>query len=179
MPELIAKPALEKKPLTIGQCSLAAVELGPITSIAVFPGQIKMAQKALKPLGLTFPAPNSLSQKDGAMLVWTGREQAFLIGAEASELGAAAALTDQSGGWSALRVTEKAAAEVLMRHVPLDLRLAAFPVGRAVRAPLGHMSAILIRDSAAGFLVLTFRSMARTAWHEIEVAMHSVAARAA
>lgn len=66
-----------------------------------------------------------------------------------------------------------------MRLVPLDLRPAAFPVGRAVRAPLGHMSAILIREPSDSILVLTFRSMARTAWHEIEVAMHSVAARAA
>lgn len=179
MPELIAKPALERKPLGLGSCRMEAVELGPITSLALFPGQEKAANKALKALGLTFPAPNGLSQKAGAMLVWTGREQAFLIGAEAPDMGAAAALTDQSGGWSALRVSGATAADVLMRHVPVDLRLAAFPVARALRAPLGHMSAILIREGEDSFLVLTFRSMARTAWHEIEVAMQSVAARAA
>ena len=179
MPELIAKPALERKPLTVGACHLAVVKLGPITSIALYPGQEKPANKSLKPLGLAFPAPNTLSQRDGAMLVWTGRDQAFLIGVEAPDLGTTAAVTDQSGGWSALRVSGAAAAEVLMRHVPLDLRAAAFPVGRAVRAPLGHMSAILIREPSDSFLVLTFRSMARTAWHEIEVALHSVAARAA
>lgn len=179
MPELIAKPALEKKPLIVGHCQLQAVDLGPITSIALYPGQEKAANKALKPLGLAFPAPNTLSQSDRALLVWTGREQAFLIGTDAPDLGKAAALADQSGGWSALRVSGAAAAEVLMRLVPLDLRPAAFPVGRAVRAPLGHMSAILIREPSDSILVLTFRSMARTAWHEIEVAMHSVAARAA
>lgn len=176
MPELIAKPALDARPLTVDSCLLHAADLGPITSIALFPGQGKAADKALKPLGLSFPAPNSLIKKGAAMLVWTSREQAFLIGADAPDLSGIAATTDQSGGWSALRLSGEKAAEVLMRHVPLDLRSAAFPVGRAVRAPLGHMSAVLIREDA-GFLILTFRSMARTAWHEIEVAMHSVTAR--
>lgn len=177
MPELIAKPALEKAPLTLGTCRLEAVDLGPITSVALFPGQEKAMAKALKPLGLSFPGPNSLSAKAGVQLVWTGREQAFLIGAAAPDFGAAAAVTDQSGGWAALRLSGDKAAEVLMRHVPLDLRAAAFPPGRAVRAPLGHMSSVVIREEA-GFLILIFRSMARTAWHEIEVAMRTLAARA-
>ena len=103
--------------------------------------------------------------------------QAFLIGATAPEFGSTAATTDQTGGWAALRVSGDAAAEVLMRHIPLDLRVHAFAPGRAVRAPLGHMSAVVIRDEA-GFLILIFRSMVRTAWHEIETAMRSVAARA-
>ena len=177
MPELIAKPAVDHAALTHGSCTLTPVDLGLITSIALFPGQEKAANKALKPLGLTFPAPNTLAHKDGAVLVWTGREQAFLIGVDAPDFGASAAVTDQSGGWSALRLTGAKAHDVLMRHVPLDLRLHAFPVGRAVRAPLGHMSAILLRESEESFLVLTFRSMARTAWHEVETALRTVAAR--
>lgn len=177
MPELIAKSALEVKPATHGTCRLEAVELGQITSVAVFPGKLALVNKVLKPLGLAFPAPNSFVAKSGAMLVWTGREQAFLIGVDAPDFAEAAAVTDQSGGWSALRLSGAKTAEVLMRHVPVDMRLAAFPLGRAVRAPLGHMSAVLIRESADACLILTFRSMARTAWHEIEVAMRSVAAR--
>jgi heterotetrameric sarcosine oxidase gamma subunit len=68
---------------------------------------------------------------------------------------------------------------VLARLVPLDLRPAAFAVGMALRAPLNHLSAVLIRESADSILILIFRSMARTAWHEVETAMRSVAARAA
>jgi len=177
VPELIAKPAVDHTALTFGSCTLTPVDLGPITSVALFPGQEKAAAKALKPLGLTFPAPNTLSHKDGSMLVWTGREQAFLTGVEAPDFGASAAVTDQSGGWSALRLTGAKAHDVLMRHVPLDLRLHAFPVDRAVRAPSGHMSAVLLRESDESFLVLTFRSMARTAWHEVETALRTVAAR--
>lgn len=177
MPELIAKPALDHAPLIHGACRMDPAELGPITSVALYPGQEKAVAKVLKPLGLSFPAPNSLSANGPVQLVWTGRDQAFLIGGEAPEFGTAAATTDQSGGWAALRVSGDAAAEVLMRQIPLDLRAQAFPVGRAVRAPLGHMSAVVIRDEA-GFLILIFRSMVRTAWHEIETAMRSVAARA-
>lgn len=177
MPELIAKPALDHAPLTHGACRMEPVELGLITSIALYPGQGDAVAKVLAPLGLAFPAPNSLSQQGDARLVWTGRDQAFLIGATAPDFGGTAATTDQTGGWAALRVSGDAAAEVLMRHIPLDLRSHAFAPGRAVRAPLGHMSAVIIRDEA-GFLILIFRSMVRTAWHEIETAMRSVAARA-
>ena len=176
MPELIAKPGLDHAPITHGACRMELSELGPITSVALFPGGEKAVAKILKPLGLSFPVPNGLAANEGALLVWTGRDQAFLIGVPAPDFGAAAAVTDQSGGWAALRVTGDKAADVLMRHIPLDLRAAAFPPGRSVRAPLGHMSAVVIRDDK-GFLILIFRSMVRTAWHEIETAMRTVAAR--
>ena len=84
MPELIAKTALEgRAPLTLATTTLAEADPGPVTSVALFPGQGKAAAKALKPLGLTFPAPNRLVEKDELRLVWTGREQAFLIAARA------------------------------------------------------------------------------------------------
>ena len=52
MPELIAKPALDHAPLIHGACRMDPAELGPITSIALYPGQEKAAAKALKPMGL-------------------------------------------------------------------------------------------------------------------------------
>jgi heterotetrameric sarcosine oxidase gamma subunit len=180
VPELIAKTALAgQAPVLRGGTRLEETDLGPITAIALFPGQEKAANKALKPLGFSFPAPNSFAVKDRAMLVWTGRAQAFLIGAEAPDLAGVAAVTDQSGGWAALTLTGPAAAEALMRYVPLDLRLQSFPVGRAVRAPVYHMQAVLMRVSADSLTVLVFRSMARTAWHEIDEALKTLAARAA
>jgi sarcosine oxidase subunit gamma len=75
-----------------------------------------------------------------------------------------------------LRVTGTQATDALMRLVPLDLR--AFKPGQSARAPLGHMQMVLMREKQ-GFLLLVFRSMARTAWHEVETAMKSLAARAA
>lgn len=172
MPELIAKTALDGRSVTRGALRLAEVDLGPVTSVALFAGAA-----AAEVAGMRFPAPNTVEQRaDGARLVWTGRDQAFLLGAEAPEV-PGAALTDQSGGWCCLALSGPQAAEVLMRLIALDLRPGQFPVGRAVRCGLNHMNAVVIRTGEDDFEVLVFRSMARTAWHEIEAAMNAVIAR--
>ncbi len=179
MPELIAKSALEGQgALTLSGVTLAEASVGPVTSIAIYPGGAKAVAKALKPMGLTFPEPNFWAAKGAARIVWTGRDQAFLLGVAAPEV-EGAALTDQSGGWAVLTVSGPGAVEALMRLVPVDLRLAAFPVGRAVRAPLNHMNMVLIRTADHAFDLMVFRSMARTAWHEIAAAMQAMEARAA
>lgn len=178
MPELIAKSALEgRAPLVIAQTTLAEVDPGAVTSIQPFPGQEEAVAKALAPLGFAFPAPNSFATNGAAMLAWTGRDQAFLIGADCPPM--PAARTDQTGGWASLSLSGPMAVDALARYVPIDLRLAAFPVGSAVRTPLYHMSMVLMRLSDHEFRIMVFRSMARTAWHEIEVALKTLAARAA
>lgn len=180
MPELISKSALSgRKPLTRADTTLEAIDPGAITSVALFPGQAEAAARALAPLGLTFPAPNRMTAAGAARLIWTGRDQAFLTGAAAPDLTGIAATTDQSGGWTTLSLTGPAAPDALMRLVPLDLRLTGFAVGHAARAPLGHMQAVLFRPAEDSIGVMVFRSMARSAWHEIEVALRSLAARAA
>ena len=176
MPELIAKTALDGRSLTLGSATLAELPLAPITSIAVFPSGAKAVAKGLKTLGLAMPAPNSVLEKDGVRIVWTGRDQAFLIGVVPPAM-EGAALTDQSDGWSVLSLTGAAAVDVLARLLPIDLRLAAFPVGQVLRTQLNHMNAIVLRLDDAAFQIMVFRSMARTAWHEMEDAMHMVAAR--
>ena len=177
MPELIAKSALEGRSLTVGTVTLAEVDVGPVTSIAVFPGGAKAVAKGLKPLGLAMPEPNSFAEKKGARIVWTGREQAFIMGVDCPAL-EGAAMTDQSDGSTMLSVAGAGVADVLARWVPIDLRLAAFPVGRAVRTQLNHMNVVILRTGDHAFEIMVFRSMARTAWHEIETAMHMVQARA-
>lgn len=178
MPELIAKTALDgRAPLVIAGTTLSEVDPGPVTAIQPFPGQAKAVAKALKPLGLLFPAPNSFAVKGDAMIAWTGREQAFLIGADCPAM--PAALTDQSGGWASLALVGPLAVDALARYVPMDMRLAAFPVGTSVRTQLYHMPLVLMRLSDQEFRLMVFRSMARTAWHEIEVALRTLAARAA
>jgi heterotetrameric sarcosine oxidase gamma subunit len=166
--ELIAKSALSGRSLTLGGTTLAEVDLGPITSVACFPGKLAAVRAALG----GFPAPGS----HGDGLCWTGPEQAFLIGRPAPDLAGLAATTDQTGGWTALRLSGPLAADALMRLVPLDLRR--FGAGQAARAPLGHMQMVLM-GQGDGFVLLVFRSMARTAWHEIEAALKMLAARQA
>lgn len=180
MPDLIAKSALAGlAPITRGNTTLAEAPFARITSIAPFPGRMAAVNAALSGLGLTFPAPNAQVAQGGNRLLWTGRETAFLIGdAAPAALADLAALTDQSDGWAILTLTGPLAVEALMRPVPLDLRLAAFPVGRSTRSALNHMQAILIRTAPESFEVMVFRSMARTAWAELTEALEVLEARA-
>lgn len=176
MPELIAKSALDGRSLTLAGVTLTEAAVGPITSIAILPGAAKSVVRGLKPLGLTFPKPLHFVEKAGARIVWTGRDQAFLIGVAPPALDGAA-VTDQSDGWTVLAVSGTAAVEVLARLVPMDLRLAAFPVGRVLRTQVNHMNAVILRTGACAVEIMVFRSMARTAWHEVRTAMEMVAAR--
>jgi heterotetrameric sarcosine oxidase gamma subunit len=177
VPELIAKPPLDAAALTIGPTTLAALPLPRMTSVAPFQGQDKALAKALKTMGLTFPAPNRTTTKGDATLIWTGRNQAFLLNADPTPLADNAALTDQTDGWAALTLQGPQATDVLARLIPLDLRDVAFPVGHCARTALNHMNLILWRTEPYAFTLMVFRSMARTAWHEVEAAMQTVAAR--
>jgi sarcosine oxidase subunit gamma len=176
VPDLIAKPALGTVPLTLGQTVLAEAPMGEMHSIQPYPGQEKAVSKALKEIGLAFPKPNSWLEKAGLRIVWTGREQAFLLGGT-PPTGLHAAVTDQSDGWVTLTLEGPGARDVLARLVPLDLRHV--KRGDAARSSLGHMPLILIAEAADRFCLMTFRSMARTAWHEIHDAMTKVEARRA
>jgi heterotetrameric sarcosine oxidase gamma subunit len=177
VPELIAKSALEGRSLGLGGVTLAEIEVGPIVSLAVYPGGTKAVAKGLKTLGLAMPEPGTFVEKKGARIVWTGREQAFLVGVEVPAL-EGASVTDQTDGWSVLSLSGQAAVDVLARLVPMDLRLGSFPVGRVVRTQLNHMNVVILRVGDYAFEIMGFRSMARTAWHELETTMHMVAARA-
>jgi sarcosine oxidase subunit gamma len=178
VPELIAKSALDGRRIVLGTVTLAEVDPGPITGIAVFPGGAKGVAKGLKALGLAMPSPLTFIEKKGARIVWTGRDQAFLVGVTTSELDGAA-LTDQTDGWTTLAVSGAGVVDVLARLVPVDLRLAACPVGSALRTQVNHMNAVVLRTGDHAFQIMVFRSMARTAWHELETTMSMVAARTA
>lgn len=179
MAELIAKGPFDgQAPVSGGGAELAPLPMTEIWSVALFPGQGPAAAAALAALGLAFPAPGSwVAGKDGARLVWTGRDQAFLIGAAPPQgLAAAAALTEQSDGWAGVGLSGPGAAAALARLVPVDLRDAVLPPGRALRAPLNHMPAVILRLDE-GFALYTFRSMARTAWHELAEVLERLEAR--
>ncbi|WP_135449939.1 sarcosine oxidase subunit gamma [Tabrizicola caldifontis] len=178
MPELIAKSALDGRRLTLGGLTLVELDPGPITSVALYPGGAKLAAKGLKTLGLTFPPPNTFTEKKGARIVWTGREQAFLMGVAPPAI-EGAALTDQSDGWAVLGISGAAAVDVLARLVPVDLRSSAFPAGRVARTQVNHMNAVILRTGDHELEIMVFRSMARTAWHELEGTISMVAARQA
>lgn len=180
MVSLIARsPLSARRPLLVGGCQLSQMALGPVTSLGPYAGEAAALSKGLKSAhGAGFPEPNRWLACTEGRLVWSGREQAFLIGAAPGPgLAKHAALTDQSDGWAGLRLRGAGGEAVLARLVPLDLRLAAFAVGQAARSQLQHVMVLILRTDAAEFEMLVMRSFAQTAWHEVEEAMKSVAAR--
>ena len=180
MVSFIAKsPLSDHEPVAHGGCTLAEVVLDHVTSVAPFNGQEKATITALKAAhGVAFPAPNRFVEKAGVRVVWSGRGQAFVIGASFEAPAGVAACADQSDAWACLRIEGADAEAVMARLVPVDIRASAMPKGRAARAPLGHMMSVVMRTGAQVFDVMVFRSMAQTAWHEVEQAMRGVAARA-
>jgi heterotetrameric sarcosine oxidase gamma subunit len=159
---------------------LEASAVGPIASVAAYPGRIPQADAALRDIGLGFPKPGRVIGQGAARAVWAGRATAFLMGvAPPAELAENAAVTDQSDGWAGLRLTGSAAEAVLARLVPLDLRPAAFARGSSARTLLNHMPCLILREAETAFELFVFRSMAGTAVHELAEAMRGVAARTA
>ena len=177
MPELIAKMALDHAPVTKAGVTLAVLDAGPITSVAMLPGGAKALAKGLKTLGLGFPEPNRWAAKGAARIVWTGRDQAFLMGVPAPVLDGAA-VTDQTDGWAGLSLAGPGAVDALARLVAIDLRASTFPTGQAARVGLNHMSMILLRTGDEAFEIFVFRSMVRTAWNELAEVLDHLAARA-
>ena len=179
MAELIAKSPLEgQAPISKAGLVLSLAPPGPLWSVALYPGADP--GPALKPLGLHFPAPGESVAAEGVSLIWTGRDQAFLIGAVPPEgLSRAAAVTGQSGAWAGFRLEGAGVAQALARLVPLDLRDRAFPPGRVARAALNHINMILHRSGEAAFTLLVYRSMAASAWHELASVLDHLAAREA
>ncbi|MCB6178902.1 sarcosine oxidase subunit gamma [Rhodobacter sp. Har01] len=180
MPELIAKEAWQgQAAVTRAGLVLAPLQDRPIWSVALFPGGADGAATALESLGLGFPEPNRWVSAAEVRLVWTGRAQAFLMGAEPpAGLAGHAAVTDQSGGWAGVSLSGPAGPEALARLVPVDLRPGSFPAGAAIRAPVNHMSAVILRTGPETVEVWVFRSMARTLWHELTEVLARFEARA-
>ena len=180
MVSLIPRPPLSRAaPLVAGTCSLSEMSVGPITSLSPWAGKTKALSTALKKAhGMAFPAPNRVTARDGIRAIWSGRDQAFLVGvAPDTSLGAYAALTDQSDGWAVLRLEGQGGEAVLARLIPLDLRLASFAIDHCARSSLQHISALLVRTGAETIEIMVMRSFAMTAWHELQQAMLGVAAR--
>ncbi len=164
-------------PLSIGAMTLVELPWRRVSSVAPFAGRDAAVAAALAATGLGWPAPNTALFARDAAIVWSGRGQAMLVGADPAPLAGLAALTDQSDGWARLRISGEGHAAALARLVAVDLREAAFPAGAALRTALGHMMAIFIRPEPGSVDIMVFRSMAATAVHEIGVAMRAVSAR--
>ena len=160
---------------------LQEMPMGAIWAVMPYHGQTGAVSSALEEAqGLSWPKPGTFTEAGALRLAWSGRAQAMLMGATPPDaLSGLAGLSDQSDAWTHLAVTGAGSTEVLCRLVPVDLSLAACPVGSSLRTSLGHMSAMILRTGSDRFELLAFRSMAGTMVHELDRAMRMVAARGA
>lgn len=179
MAELRARtPCGDMLPASYGESTMEELDLGVVTSVTALGPTEELSAALDAAHGLGFPKANRTSGKNGARCIWFGRNQGLLIGVEPStELGAYAALVDQSDGWCAVSLSGDDAQDVLARLVPVDLRAAHFKRGRTARTQVGHMSASITRTGPGTFMILVFRSMAATLIDELSHAMQGVASR--
>jgi len=124
-------------------------------------------------------APITFASRHGnGILRWFGKDTFLSVGGALPEgIAAHAALSDVTDGWARLVLSGEGPEEVLARLVPVDLRPAALGVDQTCRTLLGHMTASITRLSDSAFEIMVFRSMAKTAVHELTQAMTHVTAR--
>lgn len=178
MARLVSKSPCEGLlPVAVEGCRLTEVEPAAITSVMPFRGREEDVSRALAAeIGAAFPPPNRTTGKEAARVIWTGPGQALVLGPRVAPEGAA--VTDQSDAWAVLQLDGDLAEAALARLVPVDVRRASFERGHTARTMLHHMTCSLTRVGDAAFEIMVFRSMAKTAVHDLAVAMRSVAAQA-
>ncbi len=177
MPSLVAKsPCDDLLPVEVGTVRLTERVPEAITWVSPFDGQAKAVSDALKSaIGAAMPAPNRTTGKSAARVIWCGPGQAMVLGPPVAPGGAA--VVDQSDGWAVIVIEGDDARDVLARLTPHDLRDAIFKRGHTARTLLNHMTISLTRTGADRYEILVFRSMAKTAVHELTEAAERVAAR--
>ena len=178
MANLTAKTAFDGTlPLTHGDVTLTEVDYDAVTWIAPHKGKQAATSKGLeKQIGAGWPEANRTTGSDGKRAVWTGPNQALVLGPVLKDI-KGAAMIDHSSAWAAAALEGPSARDVLARLVPVDLRDDRFAMGHGARTLLGHMNCVLMRTGRERFEVLVFRSMAQTCAHELARAMRMVAAR--
>ena len=181
MRDLTAKSACAGLlPRTVGGVSVTEARPGPITALLPRKGARDALDAALRAAhGVGWPAPGEVVHSGTVAVLWTGLDQAMLVGvAPDPALATHAGLSDQSDAWAVVDVTGPDAGAALARLVPVDLRPAALPVGRTVRTLLGHLN-VSITPFERGWRVMAFRSMADSLVHDLAEAAETVAGRAA
>ncbi|MGD0761807.1 MAG: sarcosine oxidase subunit gamma family protein [Roseiarcus sp.] len=175
MPPDAMTPLAERRSALHGRALLAngkveAVAL-PVATRFILRGGPEVAEPVGAAFGVAPPSRPLRAIGEGARAaLWLGPDEWLLIAEdEPAELGAELeaalagiphALVDVSHRQCAIEVAGAGAARLLNAGVPLDLDLAAFPVGMATRTLLLKAEIVLWRREAERFRVETGRSFA-------------------
>lgn len=139
----------------------------PATRVSLRAGADAVAALS-KSLGLTLPLkPKTSASAKGRTAFWIGPDEWFLIDekgdalmADCAASGVVHSATDISHRNTAIIVSGPAAADTINSASPLDLSLAAFPVGAVTRSVFGKIEIILYRAEEDTFRVECWRSFA-------------------
>jgi heterotetrameric sarcosine oxidase gamma subunit len=134
------------------------------------------------PFGLTLPEVGKWVQQEDISAFWMGAS-AWMIAAEnAGETDFAkilarevpgAFITEQTDAWAVFDVSSSGGATPLERFLErlVNIDLAAFGPGRAVRTGMAHLSGFIIRKAMNQCTILVVRSAARSVIHALEEAL--------
>ena len=168
-----------------GAAGLAMAELTDFELVQVMArrGQWGAVAKACtEAYGKAAPAKPQAVETEGALLVWSGPDQFFILSARTaggnSAMGTArsafagmASLSEQSDGRSLIRISGARARDMLAKVCSLDLHPAVFPVGTAAASSIDHTSVNLWRGKDVGgeatFYLLVFATFAASLWHTL------------
>lgn len=186
-PAPTARSPLDGYARTIGGVALAEETGFALVSAAVPQGGDDAFAAALaEGFGAKRPATGASARGDrlAALVLGMQPDQVFILftppdpdraaGTVSAALGPAAYVADQSDSWVMLRIAGAGVRAALERICPLDLDDAAFPEGRVARTAMEHLSAIVLRDGADSFLLMSPRSSARSFLHAVEISLENL-----
>ncbi len=178
MAELISEtPAGARLPVEIGGAVLSELTPTAITWIAPFKGKRADVEREFsEKTGCLLPKPNSSTESEQGRALSVGPAETLYFGSE-PEL-SNAAVVDQSDAWAVLHLAGSSSINVLARVTSIDLRRDVFTPGSVARTMVGHMNATILKLSDDHYEILVFRSMCKTAIHDLTRAMRAVEARA-
>ncbi len=173
---------------TFGRVSLAEVTGMELLHVAVPQGgQGELSARIEAATGLAWPPPGKFSvPEDGGpgMMLWLAEDQCMIASAAdeggsparlAEAIGGAGYCTGQTDNWIVLRLAGDGAVAALERICPLDLDESVSPAGSAARTSMEHLPVIMLRESAAGFILLSASSSAASFLHAVETSVRNTA----
>ena len=153
-----------------------------LATVAARKGQVlALTQCVRERLGIVLPGGPYRRAEGGVAFAGTGPE-IWLATKEMGgndfaatlreEIGAMAAVSDQSDGYAVLRLTGAKLRDTLAKLVPIDVHSRAFKPGDVASTVASHIGATLWRledgpDGAPVFEIAVFRSLAGSFWHAL------------
>ena len=154
-----------------------------LASLATRRGQGSAVAAAARAMGLGLPGPGMVSASAPCAALWLGPDQWMVMAQSASHedlaavlgtaFGAAASVTEQTGGWVCFDLNGPALPDLFERLCAVDTR--AMAVGGGTRTVIEHLGCYVICRAAGQFRVFGPRSSAASLHHALTTAARSIA----